>query len=227
MAVVCLASAAWAFGFGVNAPLAALWLQDSGCSHKLVGLNTSTYYLGVALASPLVPLLMRHGGRGCMIAGMFIDGLTVVLFPWARSTAAWFGLRLLGGAATALCLIPMETWVNQNAPPGRRASDFGIYAFCVALGLGFGPLAGLPLYALSPHLAFALGGGVALAGAALIHCGVPPAAAAVEEHTAARARQDDSLLSLATAWAQGFLEGGMLTFLPVYLLGLGYSAVTR
>jgi MFS family permease len=38
----------------------------------------------------------------------------------------------------------------------------------------------------------------------------------------------DGTLSLGTAWVQGFLEGGMITFLSLYLLGLGYheSAVS-
>ncbi len=31
------------------------------------------------------------------------------------------------------------------------------------------------------------------------------------------------LLSLGTAWAQGFLEGGTLTFLSIYLIGLGHG----
>ena len=34
--------------------------------------------------------------------------------------------------ATALSIIPMETLVNHNAPPERRARDFGLYAFSVA-----------------------------------------------------------------------------------------------
>jgi MFS family permease len=32
-----------------------------------------------------------------------------------------------------------------------------------------------------------------------------------------------NFLGFGTAWAQGFLEGGMVTFLSVYLIGLGHS----
>jgi MFS family permease len=32
-----------------------------------------------------------------------------------------------------------------------------------------------------------------------------------------------NLLSFGTAWGQGFLEGGLLAFLPGYLVGLGYA----
>jgi MFS family permease len=33
----------------------------------------------------------------------------------------------------------------------------------------------------------------------------------------------EGFFSLGTAWAQGFLEGGTITFLSIYLLGLGYG----
>src|SRR5262249_36501925 len=148
------------------------------------GLNTSLYYLGVALAAPLVPALMRRGGRGCMLAGMVADAATVALFPWAGSPLAWGLLRLAGGASTALCLIPMETLVNRGAAPGRRASDFGAYAFCVALGIGLGPVVGLPLYPAAPRLAFAVGGAVTLAGALLLVLALPGGADVSEEDDA-------------------------------------------
>ena len=77
---------------------------------------------------------------------MVVDGLTTALFPWAGCVAGWNLLRLLSGIATALCLIPMETRVNHNAEPSRRARDFGIYAFFVAIGVGLGPVTGLLLY---------------------------------------------------------------------------------
>src|SRR5579872_193518 len=114
--LLCAASAGWAFSFGLGAPLAALWLRDAGCSAKVIGLNTSIYYLGVAGASLLVPCLMRWRSRACVVGGMFLDALTTAVFPYAPGPIAWFLLRLLGGAGTALSLIPVETLVNHNAP---------------------------------------------------------------------------------------------------------------
>src|SRR5690349_11797470 len=65
LALVSLASLGWALSFGVGATLSALWLNDHGRSAGCIGLNTTFYYLGVAVASPLVPALMRRGGRWC------------------------------------------------------------------------------------------------------------------------------------------------------------------
>src|SRR5260370_7989125 len=158
LGVLCLASAGWAFSFGIGGTLAAPLLAEAGYDKTTIGLNTSIYYLGVAVASVALPWLPRAPGRTFVVAGMLIDAATVALFPWAGGPLGWFSLRLLGGVATALTIIPMETMVNRNAPPARRARDFGLYAFCVALGVGLGPVAGLPLYPVAPKLAFVLGG---------------------------------------------------------------------
>jgi MFS family permease len=221
--VLCLVSAGWAFSFGVGATLASPLLTDAGYNNTTIGLNTSVYYLGVAVASLALPALMRKSGRRCVVAGTLTDAFAVLLFPWVTGPAGWFGLRLLGGAATALSLIPMETLVNRNAAPDRRARDFGWYAFSVALGVGLGPVVGLPLYPVAPKLAFALGGAAALGASALAWWGLPARDAGAGEQAGGAPPVTANLFSFGTAWVQGFLEGGMITFLSVYLLGLSYS----
>ena len=221
--VLCTASAGWAFSFGLSVPLAALWLEQQGCSQKVIGLNSSAYYLGVAIASFALPALMRRSSRRCVVAGMIVDGLTTALFPFGAVVPVWLGLRLLAGAATALSLIPMETLVNQHAPPDKRATDFGVYAFCVALGIGLGALVGVRLYPLAPHFAFALGGVVALASAAVVWWGLPPQEIAEEQTATSPLSFGANFLSFGTAWTQGVLEAGMFTFLSGYLLTIGYD----
>lgn len=222
--MLCLASAGWAFSFGLGAPLASLWLRDTGFSARTIGLNTSLYYLGVALAAPAVPRLIRRGGRACVVGGIVTDAVVTALFPWASSLPAWCVLRLLGGMATALSIIPVETLINHNAPPRRRARDFGFYAFSVALGVALGSLIGLPLYPLAPRFAFALGGIITLAAALLAWLGWPARVPVVEEASGGGpVSLWGNSLSYGTAWVQGFLEGGLITFLSLHLLSLGYT----
>lgn len=231
--VLCLASGGWAFGFGLGAPLASLWLRDAGHSARVIGLNTSLYYLGVALASFAVPCLMRRFSRFCVVGGIAADALVTALLPWADTLLSWSALRLIGGAATALSIIPMETLVNHNAPPERRARDFGIYAFSVALGIALGSLVGLPLYPLAPRFAFALGGLVTLASALVAWMGWPTSKVragsvsggdwSVAETSRLYPTVGTNVFSYGTAWVQGFLEGGLITFLSIYLLVRGYT----
>src|SRR6516225_2401576 len=65
--MLCLASGGWAFGFGLGAPLASLWLRDAGHSSRVIGLNTSFYYLGVAVDAALLLSMCRrrHPRRRC------------------------------------------------------------------------------------------------------------------------------------------------------------------
>ena len=96
---LCPASLCWAFGFGVGAPLASLWLKDAGCSATTIGLNTGVYYFGTALAASFIPWMMHRWGRTCLIVGMVLSALTVAAFPLSDSLGWWFALRLLNGMA--------------------------------------------------------------------------------------------------------------------------------
>lgn len=221
--LVSLASLGWAFSFGLLASLAPLTMRDAGQSASAIGLNTSLYYLGVAAAAPFVPLLMRRGGRSCVVAGMAIDAVTTALFPFAGGPLAWHALRLVGGVGTAMSLIPMETLVSHNAPPDRRASDFGVYALCVAIGIGLGSGAGLPLFPVAPELAYLLGGLVTLLAIGLAWAGMPSAPLLKAEAARGRVAWGRESLGFGTAWVQGFLEGGTFAFLTLYLLSRGLS----
>jgi MFS family permease len=220
----------WAFSFGLGAPLASLWLSSAGCSSEAIGWNTSAYYLGVAVVAAFVPWLMRHNVRACVIAGMLADAFATAAFPFCHGTLAWTALRLLGGAGTALSLIPMETLVNHNAPPHRRARDFGVYAVSVAVGIALGNVAGLQMYHNTPRLAFVVGGLVTLVATHVAWRAVPvhdlpglrPATAGAPP-VEAPPMGPATFLGFGTAWAQGFLEGGMFSFLSIYLLHLGYT----
>lgn len=239
LAVICLSAAGWAFGFGLGAPLTSLWLRDAAEPETLpglsaaagwfgletvIGINTGIYYLGIALAATLVPGFMRRWGRGCLVAGMTASGLTVAALPWSGSLAVWLLLRLANGVAGAMSLIPLETFVNRHSPPDQRARNFGYYAFSVALGWALGNLIGLQMYSEMPRLALVVGGLVSvLAGAVLWAARDWPAEPPAEPRRHSPLAFRANFLSFGSAWSQGFLEGGMVAFLAMYLLFLGLA----
>jgi MFS family permease len=223
---ICLASACWAFGFGVTGPsgLCSLWLERAGCNDTLLGLNTSIYYGGILLGSLFVPWMMRVWGRGCVVAGMIVSGVSVALFPWGSGLSDWLALRLVTGFVGAMSLVPVETMVNKNAAPQQRARDFGFYAIAMASGIALGILVGLQLFEDAPALPFLLGGAMSLLGGVLMWCALPVPIGLSDHHdTAAPLEFGRNWLSFGSAWSQGFLEGGMVAFLTTYLLFLGYS----
>jgi len=222
--VLCLVSAGWAFSFGLGAPLASLWLSDAGCSDRLVGLNTGVYYLGIAVTAIAVPRLMRRRGRGCPALGFVLSGVTVMLFPWGASLFGWFMLRLLNGIGGAMSLIPLETYVNRHSPAEQRSRNFGFYAVAIAVGWALGNLLGLQMYDSAARWAFLLGGAVTVAAVPLLWLYLPwPDEPAAQRGERVPIPWRRSLLSFGSGWSQGFLEGSMVSLLPIYLLFLGLS----
>jgi MFS family permease len=224
LVVLCLVSAGWAFSFGLGAPLASLWLSDAGHSDSVVGLNTGVYYLGIAVTAIAVPWLMRRMGRSCPALGFALSGATVILFPWGISLFGWFVLRLLNGIGGAMSLIPLETYVNRHSPAEQRSRNFGFYAVAIAVGWALGNLLGLQMYDSAARSAFVLGGIVTLAAVPLLWLYLPwPEEPAAERGQPVPIPWRRGLLSFGSGWGQGFLEGSMVSLLPIYLLFLGLS----
>jgi MFS family permease len=224
MALLCLATLCWAFGFGVSAPLASLLLHDAGFGTDVIGWNTGVYYLGIALAAALVPWMMRRWGRGCPVLGTSFSAVTIALFPLGCSLTGWFVLRLANGIAGAMSLIPIETYVNHQTAPEERARSFGFYAFSMALGIALGTLVGLQMYQDYPVASFLLGGIVTLVGSGIVQGSmVWPKMHLEGGDSSTPLHFRANFLCFGSGWCQGFLEGGMIALLPIYLLAIGFT----
>ena len=226
LVLICLASAGWSFNFGVGTQVISHWLKnDQRQTDTAIGLNHSTYYFGLGLAAIAVPWLMRRRRRSCAPAGMILSGLTLALFPFGETQGAWFGLRFLNGVAAGLSLIPLETLISRGSASDVRTRNFGFYAVALTVGGAVGFWAGLDFYTHWGSMAFFLGcippivGGLALA----FWLTWPE----LEKEEAAENVPiiiHHKFLSFGTAWSQGFLEGGMVAFLSLYLVSLQLTA---
>jgi MFS family permease len=216
---LCLASLLWSFQFGVNAPLASLWMERAGCSDSLIGQNTGVYYLGIAAAAIALPRLLRRFGRSVLLVGMAASAVSAAAFPWGGGLFGWFGLRAVNGVAAAMSLIPLETYVNRNSDDARRALNFGMYAFCVALGMALGYLFAIPMEETFPTLAFVIGGAGALAAGVVVLVWRPVVGTAAEEsQVRTPLHLCRNFLAFGSGWSQGFMEGCLVAMLPIYLV---------
>jgi MFS family permease len=90
--------------------------------------------------------------------------------------------------------------------------------------MALGTLVGMELYVVIPRGAFVVGGVLPLLGMGVIVAWQP----VFPPNPATASRRAPfcfgrNLLSFGSAWSQGFLEGGMVGLLPIYLLHVGMS----
>jgi MFS family permease len=233
LTIVCGVTALWAVSFGIGAQATTHWLKLRQASDSLIGFVHAFYYLGVAATALIVPSMTRRLGLGTTSLGLLVSAFTLLLFPFTGGAGGWLLMRLLNGAGCALSLIPLETYLSRQSAPERRTETFGYYAVAltlagaagIALGLDGFNSDGLLIHVLgSPRNAFLLGAVFPFVGSMIAH------------HALAREEWDTSATSIAfslswkqhflsfgTAWGQGFLEGGMLAFLSLYLVSHGLS----
>jgi MFS family permease len=223
LVVICVASGSWSISFGLGSQVVTHWLNSLGASNTVIGLNHATYYLGLTLASLLAPRLMQRFGMRCAVAGMVVSGLSLAVFPWMGGPVGWFVCRLINGMASALSLIPLETLVSRDSSAEVRTRNFGFYAVALTLGGALGIWLGLHFFQSSDPLPFYLGGMLPLGAALLLLRGPAFAPFGNQETGVGSLAWKENFLSFGTGWCQGFLEGGMLAFLSLYLVALGMS----
>jgi MFS family permease len=78
-------------------------------------------------------------------------------------------------------------------------------------------------YPFAPRTAFLIGGAVSVLAALISYVGLVWPAPPADTGSVVPLDCRRHILSFGTAWCQGFLEGGLAAFLPLYLLALGYS----
>jgi MFS family permease len=223
--LICWASGCWAFSFGLGSQVVTHWLNAREVNNTIIGLTHSFYYFGVALGSCAVPWLNRRlGPIPCAALGMTFSGCTLALFPWGDDVWAWYLLRLLNGCASGMSLVPLETIVSRDSHPDKKTEHFGYYGLALTIGGAIGIWMGLHLYHPGRTLAFYLGGAVPIVTGALLAAGMRRYRIS-EESTGPRhpLGWGSNFLSYGTAWCQGFLEGGMLAFLSLFLLARGFT----
>lgn len=222
--LICSATACWAFSFGVGSQVVSHWLTAQGQSDTVIGLSHSFYYLGLAVAACAVPKMTRGlGPVGCASLGMILAGITVIFFPWGGSEWSWYLLRFLNGCAGAMSLVPLEIVVSRDSAAERKTQNFAYYGVSLTVGVALGICGGLSLYQPGDNLAFYLGGCVPIGAGTLLFVMLKLPPAGVQQVGRAPLFWGRNLLSYGTAWCQGFLEGGLVAFLTLFLLSRGIS----
>ena len=124
-----------------------VYLHQQGLALPAIGWVVGSYGMswGVAqlLTGPWSDVVGRHRLN---VAGMWLCGLGVALFPMAQSVTWWSSTAVLTGLGMAMLYPNLSAAVVDHAAPAWRASAIGIYRFWRDIGYAVGA-AGIGLVA--------------------------------------------------------------------------------
>ena len=137
----CAAITVFGLAFGMTYPLLSLILESRGVSSTLIGLNAFMGTLGIVVISPLIPALcQRVGTRQLALTAAILTALSMPALKLFSSLEAWFVLRFVQGAATAILWSLSEAWIVRYAADHSRGRVVAIYSSVLSTSFGIGPL---------------------------------------------------------------------------------------
>ena len=127
--------------FGLSMPLLGLVLETQGVDKSLIGLSTATQSAAIFFIAPFAVSLIRHFGLArLMIGSTFLSVAVFMLLPVFPNVYAWFPLRFLLGAGSAIVWIAGEAWINQIVEDRRRGRVIALYSAALSGGTAIGPM---------------------------------------------------------------------------------------
>ena len=92
----------------------------------------------------------RYGRKRLLLASLALFGVASLLCGWAGSAAVLIAARFVQGMAAGAMLICQVAVLSQQFPSGAaRGRAFGAWGIVFGIGLGFGPIIGAAIVALS------------------------------------------------------------------------------
>lgn len=175
LAAVCLASLM--FGLEISSVPAILPILETVLHGDFKDLQWIMNAYTLACTTVLMAtgtLADRYGRKRLLLASLILFGLSSLACGWAGSTGVLIAARALQGMAGGAMLICQVAVLSQQFPDGApRGRAFGAWGIVFGLGLGFGPIIGAAIVALSNwQWVFLVHGPLALAALLLVALGV-------------------------------------------------------
>ena len=215
-------TAVFALTIGLTYPLLSFILESQGYSESAIGLNAAATPLGVLIASPLYPRLVRRFGTWQVaIACLLVVSAVLLLMGLTGGFVAIMLLRFTLGLADVGVYIISETWINQLADKKTRGRVIGLYATAFTAGFGAGPLI-LSVTGIEGLTPFAIGA---------VLCLLPVAIVLMIRKVVPGIEDEEAVSSFGFVWLAptlllaivifAFWDAALLALFPVFGLGEG------
>ncbi|MBN9743529.1 hypothetical protein DMP23_21025 [Amycolatopsis sp. A1MSW2902] len=125
---------------GISYPLLTLLLEQRGIPGGVIGANGAMTPLGMVLAAPAVPRLLRVTTAWAAMVAAAI-GMTALLglLTAVDNLAVWFVVRFAVGFCAVVMFVLSETWISEIASGPHRGKLLTAYTSVLALGFSVGP----------------------------------------------------------------------------------------
>lgn len=129
-------------GFGIVIPIIPILSRDFGATALQTGLLLSVYSFMQFLFAPFWGRLSdRWGRRPILISCLFLEGLSYLIFAWARTLEMLFVARILAGFFGA-SLSTASAYISDITPPHERSKGMALIGAAFGLGFVVGPALG-------------------------------------------------------------------------------------
>jgi MFS family permease len=126
---------------GLTLPILSLLLEKRGVSASIIGLNAAMGPLGIILAGPFMPHIVRRMGAKRLAEIVIVLSAALLLaFKAFPSLLAWFIIRFVSGIAGGTIYTLSEAWIVHFAEGPRRGRITAIYTSVLSASFAVGPL---------------------------------------------------------------------------------------
>ena len=166
--------------FGLTLQLIPLIQHELGTPAWLIGLAAAMGPLGILLAGPLLPAMVKwSGAKPVAYAAIALIMLCLLGFALTTQLAFWFPLRFALGVAAGALFTVSETWIIGFTNDANRGRIMGLYTSVLSITFAVGPLL-LPFTGIHGWLPWVIGMVCVILGA------LPLAFVSVDSHIGER-----------------------------------------
>ncbi|WP_245251578.1 MFS transporter [Paenibacillus turicensis] len=127
-------------GIGLVLPVFPKLMHELNIDGKTVGFLTAMFALTQLLASPLTGKATDHFGRKIMIVmGLFIFGISELLFAMGNEVIVLFISRALGGISAACIMPAVSAFIADITTNETRPKAYGYMSAAISTGFIIGP----------------------------------------------------------------------------------------
>ena len=149
--------------FGLVIPIMPAYLKTFGGAGQVLGFIIAIFAFAQFVFSPIAGNLSdRYGRKKLIIFGLFVNGLSQIMFGLSSEIWMLYASRFITGVGTAFIVPPVMAYAADLTTTKERGKAMGWLGAAISLGFMIGPGIGGLLSNVSLHFPFYFGGSAAI-----------------------------------------------------------------